>query len=106
MNIKKLVLLLSVFVIALQVQAQTFNWGVNTGTTGADNACATTVDAQNNVYSIVLFTGTITIDSAGTPKSFVSAGNRDILITKRNCNKVFQWGVHIVGTFSDGGNSN
>jgi gliding motility-associated-like protein len=106
MNIKKLVLLLSVFVIALQVQAQTFNWGVNTGTTGADNACATTVDAQNNVYSIVLFTGTITIDSAGTPKSFVSAGNRDILITKRNCNKVFQWGVHIGGTFSDGGNSN
>jgi hypothetical protein len=106
MNIKKFVLLLGVFVFAIQAQAQTFNWGVNTGTVGADNACAVSVDAQNNVYSIVLFTGTITIDSAGTPRSFVSAGNRDILVVKRNCNKVFQWGVHIGGTFSDGGSNN
>jgi hypothetical protein len=48
-------------------------------------------------------TGPITIDSAGTPKTIPSYGNRDILVFKYSCDSVFQWVIRIGGTLADGG---
>lgn len=85
--------------------AQSFNWAIGGGSTGLDYYRAVTTDPQNNVIGLFYFTGNVTIDSAGTPKSFVPSGNRDILIVKYNCNKVFQWAVQVGGANFDGGNA-
>ncbi|OYU94263.1 MAG: hypothetical protein CFE21_16890 [Bacteroidetes bacterium B1(2017)] len=85
---------------------QSFNWAIKQGSTGSDITRVTTTDAQNNIYCLVNYYGTLTIDSAGTPKTFTSAGNRDVAIIKYNCNKVFQWVVKVGGPLFDGGNYN
>ncbi len=104
--IRKLFVLVFVFIIcALAGKAQTFSWGIRAGTSGIDNYKAVAIDAQNNVYGLFYFNALLTIDSAGTPKTFNTAGQQDVLIVKYNCNKVFQWAVQVGGTFSDGGSN-
>ncbi len=98
-----LALITSFFSVCLH--AQTFNWSLKAGSTGTDNFRSTAIDAQNNVYGLLYFSSILTIDSAGTPKVFNTTGQRDILIVKYNCNKVFQWAVQVGGTFDDGGNA-
>ncbi|MDP1728355.1 MAG: LamG-like jellyroll fold domain-containing protein [Bacteroidota bacterium] len=102
---RKFILTLFVlFVFGLNhLNAQTFNWGLRHGGTGADLGRKTTTDAQNNLYTLVFYYNNLTIDSAGTPKVISNYGNRDIAVLKYDCNKVFQWALHIGGTFVDGG---
>jgi gliding motility-associated-like protein len=100
---KRFLLLIVVLVQVSLAMAQSFNWGIKAGSTGIDNFRATAIDAQNNVYGLLFFTASTTIDSLGTPKVFNTNGGRDVLIVKYNCNKVFQWAVQVGGTFDDGG---
>lgn len=82
---------------------QSFNWGITNGNANQDIARAVGTDAQNNVYKIIFYTGSLTVDSAGTPKVIGNYGSRDVAVIKYNCNKVFQWVIRIGGTNSDGG---
>lgn len=99
--------LLFLFLIFLSgtsyISAQTFNWGLRNGNSGQDLIRSIKTDANNNIYFIVFPLGPLTIDSAGTPKTIPSYGNRDVLVFKYNCDSVFQWVIRIGGTLSDGG---
>ncbi len=98
-------LLLFIFSIFsfISVKAQFFNWGISAGNTAPDFTRSVTTDAQNNVYKLIMYSGTLTIDSAGTPVTIGNYGGRDIAVIKYNCNKVFQWAIRIGGTSNEGG---
>lgn len=90
----------------LNGNAQTLNFGIKAGSTGSDFSRAVYTDASNNIYQVVFFFNTLTIDSAGTPKTYVSAGNKDVAVIKYNCNRVFQWIIRVGGNGNDGGTFN
>nr|MBP7511689.1 hypothetical protein [Bacteroidia bacterium] len=94
------------FFVVFGIKAQNFNWGVGAGNTGQDIGRAVATDAQNNVYQLIIYSGSLTIDSAGTPVTIGNYGNRDIAVIKYNCNKVYQWVIRIGGTSNDGGSYN
>ncbi|MDZ4668158.1 MAG: LamG-like jellyroll fold domain-containing protein [bacterium] len=87
----------------LGIQAQTFNWGLSAGNAGVDFTNEVATDAQGNVYSLITYIGSLTIDSAGTPKLIGNYGNKDVAVIKYNCNKVFQWVIRIGGVNNEGG---
>ncbi|MBP7511825.1 MAG: gliding motility-associated C-terminal domain-containing protein [Bacteroidia bacterium] len=94
------------FFVVFGIKAQNFSWGVGAGNTGQDIGRAVATDAQNNVYQLIIYSGSLTIDSAGTPVTIGNYGNRDIAVIKYNCNKVYQWAIRIGGTSNDGGSYN
>jgi gliding motility-associated-like protein len=104
---RRLLLLFIFSILSLfSVKAQFFNWGLSAGNTASDMTRSVTTDAQGNVYKLIIYTGTLTIDSAGTPVTIGNYGSRDIAVIKYNCTKVFQWAIRIGGTSNDGGTYN
>ncbi len=101
-NFFYLTFILSVFFLS-QSNAQTVNWGLKIGGTGFDFARFTIVDDSNNFYVLGMFNNNITLDSAGNPKTMVSAGQRDYFLIKYNCDRVQQWRVRVGGTGQEGG---
>jgi len=98
-----LILFFILFSLLESVSAQTFNWGIRVGNTGQDIMRGVKTDAMNNIYMVLVPNGAVTFDSAGTPKTIPSYGNRDVLVVKYNCDSVFQWVIRIGGNFADGG---
>jgi gliding motility-associated-like protein len=110
MKIKLLRLIFEfVFLVGLgsqRLSAQTYSWAVKAAGTGAENTRGIATDAQQNVYHYFYYTGSVVIDSAGTPITITSNGGKDLAIVKYNCNKQFQWVVKIGGPYQDGGDFN
>ncbi|MCA0425966.1 MAG: gliding motility-associated C-terminal domain-containing protein [Bacteroidetes bacterium] len=90
-------LLLGLLGMVLPASGQTYSWAVNESGSQADATLAITTDINQNVYSYISFTGSITLDSAGVSKTFTGFGNKDIAIIKKNCLGEFQWAV-IIGS--------
>jgi hypothetical protein len=61
---------------------------------------------MGNYYTIGKFSGTITFDSAGFPKTLTSAGQADIYIAKFNCLRNLIWANRIGSTSNDAGDFN
>ena len=98
-----LVLFVVLFSTIDTLSAQTFNWGIRGASLGQDITRSVATDAKNNFYTVLMPVGPVTVDSAGTPKTIPSYGNRDVLVIKYNCDSVFQWVIRIGGNFADGG---
>ncbi len=103
---RKLLLLFFFVFVGQILLAQNFSGAMKVGSTGADLGRVTATDAQNNFYTLLYYVGTLTIDSAGTPKTLANFGNKDIAIVKYNCSRVFQWAIRIGGVNNEGGNYN
>jgi gliding motility-associated-like protein len=101
---RKIVLLvLFMLLMAGDSFGQAFSWGIGNGASNQDITRTVGTDAQNNVYQVIFYSGSLTLDSAGTPKVIGNYGLRDIAVVKYNCSKVFQWAIRIGGTNTDGG---
>ncbi|MCG9879671.1 MAG: gliding motility-associated C-terminal domain-containing protein [Bacteroidia bacterium] len=100
---KLLFLFLGLVTLLSLANAQSFNWGLRQGNTGQDLIRSIKTDADNNLYFVMFPQGALTIDSAGTPKTIPSYGNRDVLVFKYNCDSIFQWVIRIGGNLADGG---
>jgi gliding motility-associated-like protein len=99
----KPIILILALLTCTNINGQSVNWGIKIGGTGFDFARFTIVDDSNNFYVYGMFNNTITLDSAGNPKTMVSAGQRDYFLVKYNCNRVQQWRVRVGGSSQEGG---
>lgn len=105
--LSSIVFFLLLFTFSIKkVNAQTYSWAVKAAGTGIDQTRGIATDAQQNVYNFFYYTGSITLDSAGTPITVTSNGGKDLAIVKYNCDKQFQWVVKIGGPYQDGGDFN
>lgn len=95
--------LLFILLFSGSLLAQNLNYGLRIGGSGSDFARFTVTDKYNNFYVYGTFNNTITFDSAGTPVTLTSAGQRDFFLVKYNCNKVQQWRVRVGGAGNEGG---
>src|SRR5690348_10329886 len=67
------------------------------GGSGNDQIESITSDSVGNTYVMGHFQNTMTIDSAGTNKTYVSPTSNSIFLVKYNCNNIFQWCLRISG---------
>jgi hypothetical protein len=63
------------------------------------------VDAIGNTYSVGNFSGTIELTVNGTSQVFTSAGQRDILVTKKNTLGAIEWAQQFGGLANDDAHS-
>jgi hypothetical protein len=85
-GMRKIVLLvLFMLLMAGDSFGQAFSWGIGNGASNQDITRTVGTDAQNNVYQVIFYSGSLTLDSAGTPKVIGNYGLRDIAVVKYNC---------------------
>lgn len=66
--------------------------------TGTDWIESITTDSIGNFYILGKFSGTLTIDSAGSSKTFTTSNSQATFIMKYNCSNSFQWAFIIDNT--------
>ncbi|MCU0440483.1 MAG: SBBP repeat-containing protein [Raineya sp.] len=89
--------------VAHTVKAQIFGWAKGMGGTSHEQGRNIAVDASNNVYTIGYFEGTVDFDPGVGTFSLISAGNRDIFISKLDVNGNLVWAKNIGGADDDYG---
>lgn len=75
------------------VQAQTFNWVRTFGSWSPENAVATALDAEGNIYTVGTFTGAVDFDPSYTSAMLFSKGENDIYIQKLGTKSNFIWAL-------------
>lgn len=89
-----------VVLVGLSVLAngQGFSWAQAFTATGVSSAaagvCRTTFDANNNVYSLIGFKGTVDFDKSANVHNLTSTGNTDMVLLKEDATGNFQWAKH------------
>ncbi len=90
----------------------TYRWTKTIGGIGEDTGFSITTDSLNNVYITGSFSGTVDFDPSAGVDSRISAGARDIFLTKLSPDGSYQWtrtigginderGVSVVRDFQD-----
>ena len=79
--------------LTLSAQTPGIEWahGFGGGGTSADNATATAMDAQGNIYTSGMFAGTADLDPTSGEFLLTSTGERDMYIQKLDANGNFVW---------------
>ncbi len=101
---KKTLLLFCFTLISVFSYAQDFDWAYRIGGASTDFGRRIRTDSANNFYVLGFYTGTLVLDSAGSPINLTGFGGTDIFLIKYNCNKVFQWKVKVGGTGNESAN--
>jgi hypothetical protein len=79
----------------LPVNAQTINWAQKFSSTSNTYIRKMVTDHNKNLFTIGVFEGNISFDSAGVSKDITSLGNKDTYIAKVNKHKDLLWAVNI-----------
>jgi gliding motility-associated-like protein len=85
---------------------QAFDWSYKIGGSSNDMGRRIISDSANNFYVLGFYSGTVVLDSAGTPINMTGFGGTDIFLIKYNCNKIFQWKVKVGGSGNESANFN
>jgi hypothetical protein len=85
--------------------AGNFVWAKQLGGTTNDNAFSITVDASGNVYTTGFFTGTADFNPGAATVNLISAGLRDIFVSKLDAAGNFVYAKQLGGTGTESGNS-
>ncbi|MDO1500992.1 T9SS type A sorting domain-containing protein [Winogradskyella maritima] len=85
---------------SLFVNSQTFEWGHGIGGTGNDYAKDVAVDANDNVYIIGEFSGTVDFDPSSNTVNRTSNGGLDIFLLKLDSSGNFVW-IRTYGSVDD-----
>lgn len=93
--------LLSIFMCA-NLFAQEMVWTKTTGGVGGEVAYRIAIDANNNIYTIGDFEGTVDFDPGPNTFNLTSAGDSDIYIQKLDANGNFLWCQRFGGVDYDG----
>lgn len=80
-------------------------WATRTGSTGADEANAMSVDAIGDIYTTGYFRGTVDFDPGAGIKNLASAGNQDIFIQKLDGSGNVLWATRTGSVGTDIGNA-
>ncbi|MBK9256192.1 MAG: SBBP repeat-containing protein [Saprospiraceae bacterium] len=80
-----------------------FLWAKSMGGTGDDYAIAIAMDGSGNVYTTGNFAGTVDFDPGAGTANLISAGSRDIFVSKLDANGNFLWAKSMGGTAEDNG---
>lgn len=83
------------------VQAQTFNWVRTFGSWSPENAVATALDAEGNIYTVGTFTGAVDFDPSYTSAMLFSKGENDIYIQKLGTKSNFIWALSYGSLYED-----
>ncbi len=81
-----------------------FESAVRFGSTGLDEGTAITTDDSGNVYTTGSFSGTVDFNSSTRVTNLVSAGSRDIFVTKTDSSGNLVWARRMGATESDQAN--
>lgn len=100
---KIIIIAISSFLLAIQVQAQPTNleWARGMGGALADVATSIATDVNGNVYSSGYFSGTVDLDPSLNTYSVTSNGGIDFYISKLDALGNFVWAKTIGGTNND-----
>jgi hypothetical protein len=98
------VLLALALFVSTGIQAQTFDWVVQTGNGLYEEAKAVDVDPSGNVVSVGYFSGTMDANPGAGTLNLVSNGAQDIFIQKLGPNGQLLWAKKIGGTTYDSAN--
>ena len=80
-----------------------FAWAKSMGGTGVDGSSSIAVDSSSNVYMGGYFAGTADFDPGVGTSNRISAGVRDIFVSKLDSNGNFVWAKSMGGTNNDQG---
>ena len=78
-----------------------FLWARAMGDTGEDQASGIAVDGSGNVYSTGFFEGTADFNPEVSVFNLISAGARDVFVSKLNTSGNFTWAMSMGGTGAD-----
>ena len=91
-----------VLIIPAAVQAQSFQWAGNFGSTSTDSGEDVAIDANGNTITVGLFQGTIDLDPGAGVSNHTSGGSWDGFVSKLDENGNFLWGFTMGNTGGDG----
>lgn len=96
---KKIISILStLFILSIQIQAQTVEWVTGIGGQGDDSAYNFAIDSDNNIYIAGFFSGEVDFDP-GNDDFFLTSNNTiDLFLLKLNSTGGFEW-VEIMDGF-------
>jgi len=80
-----------------------FVWAKRIGDTGWESANFINIDASGNIYTTGFFEGTVDFDPNSGIFNLISAGSRDIFISKLDASGNFIWAIQMGGTSEDVG---
>ncbi|HRK53538.1 MAG TPA: IPT/TIG domain-containing protein [Cyclobacteriaceae bacterium] len=93
-----------IFILKLNALGN-FLWATRTGSTGADEAKAMSINASGDIYTTGYFRGTVDFDPGAGIKNLASAGNQDIFIQKLDGSGNFVWATRTGSASTDIGNA-
>jgi len=82
-----------------------YGWTKTMGGTEDDYCSSVAVDGSGNVYTTGEFRGTVDFDPGTETDNHISAGERDVFITRINADGTYGWTQDIGGTSIDAGRS-
>lgn len=94
---------LAVCALSLNVNAQApvFDWATPFSGTTDESGRSVAVDADGNIYSTGVFTGTTDFDPTGGVSNLIATGGQDVYITKQDSTGDLVWAKKIGGTVTD-----
>lgn len=98
---KNAIFLIYCTLLAAIAQAQTFNWVRTFGGWSSENAVATALDAEGNIYTVGTFTGAVDFDPSYTSAMHFSKGENDIFIQKLGTKSNFIWALSYGSPYED-----
>ncbi len=98
---KTILIIVAYFLVATQLNAQTFEWAESFGGTDYDYSQSITTDVAGNVYTTGFFKGTVDFDPGSGVDNHTSVGESDIFIQKLDINGNFIWAKTFGGSSWD-----
>jgi hypothetical protein len=98
---KTTALLFTIFIGIITGQAQNFQWAESMGSSAIEFGRSIATDSSGNVYTSGFFIGTADFDPGPGTINLISAGNRDIFISKFDTQGNIIWAKRIGGTGYD-----